>query len=546
MKRKFLASVSMLMASVMLLTGCGNSIENADSTQNASESSTQSASSMEDTASEVTEKVTLTLWVPEIANLDYETCLETRVIEEKFNVDLKFDSYSSATDTSTLFNLMIAGDEYPDIFTCRYNTEQVAAAAEAGVLLPLNDYIVDGTAYKTALDENSDWEAMLTSYDGNIYNFPYTDVGAHKQSEYKMWYNVEMLENLGWDAPPSTPEEFKQYLIDIRDKDANGNGDTTDEIPLMGFKGGRKTDPICFLMNPFELYTENFFYITDDNEIYFSAVTDGWREGISYIADLYAEGLIAEETYIQDQSTFQGYLNKETPVVGMAPSWYIGSLFDSSVLGTFDYLALEPLAGNYQQTAARIGGEMNLGCMISSTCENPDRAFEVLDYLISEEGGILNMWGVEGETFEYVDAENFLGETPAIKLTVDKIGQYLWNGSTHPRVDSQELRYAAVKDEALFDVDNTYSLLSAAKVYESYYVNHHTPNIVWCADDDLNQKRSDLKTQINEYIRSTTTQFIMGRLDVNDDAVWQNYLDELDKMGLEEYIEVLAQYYGLE
>lgn len=75
---------------------------------------------------------------------------------------------------------------------------------------------------------------MVTANDGNIYTFFYNDTGVHKASEYKMWYRKDWLENLGWSKAPSTPEEFKQYLIDIRDKDANGNGDTTDEIPLMG------------------------------------------------------------------------------------------------------------------------------------------------------------------------------------------------------------------------------------------------------------------------------------------------------------------------
>lgn len=554
MKRKFLASVSLMMASVMMLSACGSSdAESADNSQkseeNSQESTVQSESaSTEDTVEEEKELVTLTLWVPEQPDLDYDTCLETVYLEEKFNVDLQFDVYSSSADSATLFNLMITGDEYPDIFCQRYSTSQVTAAAEAGAILPLNDYITDGTAYKTVLEENAGWESMLTTTDGNIYNFPYSDVGIHKQSEYKMWYNADMLENLGWDAPPSTPEEFKEYLIAIRDNDANGNGDATDEIPLMGYYGGRKTDPIAFLMNPFELYTENYYYITDDNEIYFSAVTDGWRDGLRYIADLYAEGLIAEETYIQDRSTFMGHLNKEVVTVGVFPCWYGGNDIDTSVMSWFDYPAMAPLKGNYQQTAARVGSELNLGCMISSTCENPDRAYELLDWLISEEGTWFTGWGVEDETYERVDAENYLGTNNTIKVidTYAESGEkWFWNGSTHPRVDSAEVRYASEKDESMIETDNTLILVSSAQVYEPYYVNHNTPNIIWCADEDVVQAVADYKTNINTHISTMNTQFITGRLDINDDAVWQNYLNELEAMDLDGYIETLEQYYGL-
>lgn len=518
----------------MLFVGCSNNEESKSSSQNSTEKSTD-------------ERVSITFWVAENPNLDYDTCLETKFLEEMFNVDLQFEVYSSAADVQSQFNLLLTSGDYPDVFAGNYSTTQVTAAAEAGAIIALNDYIVDGTNYKAALDENTGWEARLTATDGNIYNFFYTDVGAHKQSEYKMWYNVSFLNNLGWDAPPATPEEFKQYLINIRDEDANGNGDMSDEIPLMGYYDGRRTDPICFLMNPFELYTDNYYYITDDNQIYFSAVTDGWRKGLGYIADLYSEGLIAEETYIQDQATYQGYLNKPEgeAVIGVTPSWYLGSLIDTSVMSWFDYLPLAPLSGKYQQTAARTDGELNLNCMISTACEHPDLVFEILDYLQGEEGGILSVFGVEGETFEYVEGKNYLDESPAIKFIVDDKSSYVWTAGLLPRTDSQFLQYGTLKDEALIETDKTYDLLNAAKVYEPYYVNHNTPNFLWCMDEELLQAVNDYSAQINEYIKTMNTQFIVGKLDVNDDNTWQNYLDELDKMGLQEYIELLYAYYSL-
>lgn len=82
-------------------------------------------------------------------------------------------------------------------------------------------------------------------------------------------------------------------------------------------------------------------------------------------------------------------------------------------------------------------------------------------------------------------------------------------------------------------------------MYEPYYVNHNTPNFVWCMDEDLQQAVNDCSTLINEYIQTMNTQFIMGKLDVNDDTVWQNYLNELDNMGLQEYIELLYAYFDL-
>ena len=540
MKKRILSSMTGIMAAVIMMTGCGQ--DGGTQISGAGNDGTQAEGS--------DERVTITLWMQDYDGLDIENCLMTQTIEEKLNVDLKFETFTNAEGATTQFNLSTTSGEYPDVYlSLWFSPSQVTSCAQNGIFIPLNEYInaPEGSNYRKALDENEGWEKMVTSGDGNIYTFFYNDTGVHKASEYKMWYREDWLDNLGWSAPPATPEEFKQYLIDIRDKDANGNGDTADEIPLMGYYGGRQTDPICFLMNPFELYTDRYYYITDDNQVHFSATTDEWREGLSYIADLYAEGLIAEETYVQDGDTFRAILNKDgqDAVVGVFPAWYNGAEIDSSVMSWFTYEPISPLKGNHQQTAARLGGNFNLSGAITTQCKHPDVAFKVLDYLISEEGSWLGMWGLEGQTYEVVEEESYSGAATSVKYTVDSIVPYVWNSGFFPRYDTEQMRYASTKDEASMEVDNTYVLLHAAQAYEPYYVNHHIPDVVWCTDDDVTQAVNDYSAMINDYIKKMDTEFIMGRSDINDDAAWQAYLDELDRMGLEDYINTLYTYYGL-
>lgn len=44
-------------------------------------------------------------------------------------------------------------------------------------------------------------------------------------------------------------------------------------------------------------------------------------------------------------------------------------------------------------------------------------------------------------------------------------------------------------------------------------------------------------------IRRSYTEFILGVRDIDDNAVWQAYLNELNDMGLERYLEVCDEYY---
>ncbi len=494
----------------------------------------------------VTEPVTLKVWTYETVGRDYLTIPNTVNFEAMSGLTLDWHIIGAAEDGTTAFNLSIAGDDLPDVYLRGFSTSDVTMCIEGEILLPLNDLIESqGVYYKQALEEQPQYEAMLTAPDGNIYTFMYTDTGVHKDSEYKMWVKASWLEKLGMDMP-TTPEEYKELLIAIRDNDVNGNGDATDEIPLVGYYNGRKTDPICFLMNPFELYRENYYVLTDEGEVRFLANTDGWREGLKYIADLYAEGLIAEETYVQDGTQFKSLLNKseEEAIVGTAPCWYLGAEMDSKIVDWTDYVAIPPLQGptGLQQSAARKGGNFNLNGAITTACENPEAAFRMMDWMLSEDGCFFGHYGKEGENWEWVDGENYFGEARSVnRITTDL--ETLWNSGTMPRYDKASIRYATLKDEAVYNTDNTFILTSSAQVYEPYYVWHNIPDIVWCADEDLQLERADFQTLFNDYILTACTQFVMGDLDINDDAAWEEYKAGLEDLGLEDYLEVIKAYY---
>lgn len=58
-------------------------------------------------------------------------------------------------------------------------------------------------------------------------------------------------------------------------------------------------------------------------------------------------------------------------------------------------------------------------------------------------------------------------------------------------------------------------------------ISHHIPDVVWCTDEDVKTKVANYSTTINDYVKSTDTQFIMGQLDINDDEAWNAYLDKV-------------------
>lgn len=555
---KRFAALGLASAMLLSMAACGSTEEGKSSEASQSAEASKSTTPASESKSEVPEEpVVLTCWVPEIVDLDdpmdWDACATTTVLEEMFNVDLQFVEIPPAEDMATQYNLkMTSGKELPDIFlTMNFNTTMITNGAEAGLLLPLTDYIVEGTAYYERLEEYPAWRDMFTAPDGNIYTFMYAAGGEHTMCFSKMWYRAEWMEKLGWDTPPSTPEEFKQYLMDIRDQDVNGNGDSNDEIPMMGFYGGRMSDPICYLMNPFELYVPNYHYITDDGELKFVANTDGWRKGLAYIADLYAEGLIAEETYVQDQATFRAILNKtpDEALIGTIPFWRVAGDLDMSVEGNnfVTYASFAPLKGDYQQNYYDKLDIQYRGA-INTNCEHPDLAFKIMDYLISEEGSIMMSYGPEGGSWEWSNEfVNYLGTTPAItkKPEIENIlsREYRWYTGA-PLVDDGHIRYSVALDESNLENDQQWELYHFSQPYIEHGVRINIPYSSF-VDEDLKVQKDELLTLFNSYIETADTEFVMGIRDINDDAQWEAYLKDLEDMGLQEYLEVLNNFYGL-
>ena len=61
--------------------------------------------------------------------------------------------------------------------------------------------------------------------------------------------------------------------------------------------------------------------------------------------------------------------------------------------------------------------------------------------------------------------------------------------------------------------------------------------------EEEKDKTETVRTNVGGYASSMMTEFCTGKSDVNDDKVWQKYLDELNKLGLETYIEYVQTAY---
>lgn len=464
--------------------------------------------------------------------------LMTRWLEEKTNVHLNWELPASA-EINTKLNLSLASGDYPDMYYgVNLSTAQTLLYAEEGVLLPLNDYLEQyAPDYYKLLQENPEFAQVATAPDGNIYSFLRTDAGLHQYSIGKLFLNQEWFEKSGWDHEPATPEELKEYLLYIKEHDMNGNGDPTDEIPLIApINDGKAYNVLRYLMSPFQIMPYHTKLDIKDGKVYLSAATEGYKEGLAYVHDLYVNGLIDRDSFVVDATTVKSLTSQN--LVGATFASEIRFLIDTESNTNYnrEWFAPKPLAN---KDGVILTANTNNSCVsnayVTTACKHPEVAVAWLNYWFTQEGSMLNMSGFKDITYIWTDKLNYLGTNtswaqlqalhPELYSTITQN----WWCSSGTRYQPASLRYAS----EVIEGSNEWSLYTSAQKYLDYVDKEYIPGTLWMTVAQA-EEASVIESTINAYIDEATTKFITGEWNLTTD--WAHYLDELKVQDMDRWV----------
>ena len=448
MKRFVAILMAVLMIAVAGCSGDGNSSTAGNSTAGNSTASESSTASGDSAASEddslfnapgelpiVKEgTMTLSVFAPGNGEYSWEDNDQTAIVEEKTGIHIDWQIAASSDNVRDKISTMFAGGTMTDIILTgvgtanRYDKASEAMFGAQGLIIPLEDYIdTISVGYKAAMDELDGMREYITTPDGHIYSLPNVDGSLHVQYNMKLWINTTWLDNLGLDLPTTT-DEFYEVMKAFKEQDANGNGDPNDEIPLSTVASGSGTQIDGFLMAPFQLTPEiNKLYV-DNGVVTYAPVQDGYREGLTWLAQMYSEGLINPESFTWDKDS-QVNLNEagDVAVIGAFLAQRPGYACDLSTEPFSEkweqYQSLAPLTGPDGQCIAAWNPYVQYQTgmtFISSNCENPELAFRLIDWLATDEGSMLSAIGVEGEDWRAAEeGELDMDGNQAVYTTLD-------------------------------------------------------------------------------------------------------------------------------
>lgn len=489
---------------------------------------------------------------------DWKDNALTKWIEEQMGIELSFVEYAGGTDIGTQISTTIAANQQlPNILIGMHSltADQRNKYGKDGYFADLTKYFEDrDDASKTWWDRmeacytKEEIDDILTQMKdpetGKIYGIPSTESSIVDQKRFQVYINVKWLDRLNLEAPTDV-ESLYNVLKAFKTQDANGNGNPNDEIPLMGSMAMSMGTAITdWIINLFVYYNRGAaFNVSDDGKLSTFYTSDEYREALKFINKLYTEGLINDLAFTANSTELKQYYTPKngTTLCGVILGHLTSHIIQNSEL-MYEY---EPL--DLYKYVIYNKPSPQVATFITESCQNVDKAFEMLMLLSSEEGTRRMRYGEKGVNWIDADegAKSAYGIDAAFKILNDPFaeqGSQRW-GSMPAQINKYAEGEDAQIDESLpqWQKDKVARLAKVEELYQKAMAN--TPkNIcpVLAYTTEEKEAISVKRDNVNTYWTTEQNKFCTNALDPNKDSDWNAYLAELDNLGRKDVL-ALAQ-----
>ncbi len=313
-----------------------------------------------------------------------------QAIEDKIGIELEVIVVPEGNVEKV--NVQMASGDFPDIVTGAWGTSATQQWIDDGMVIPLNDYFEKNTAIKQWCEEEYQW----TAFDGKYYGIPF--ITQYNAANTLIILRQDWLDKLNLKYP-ETLEEMKTVLTAFTQQDPDGNGknDTygyTVEKPSSSM--GSTNFEWVFFANGLE-YAD---YALDENGNVIPFFEDpSFIPSMKYIKDLWDSGVIDPEIMMNDgvKAEEKFYQGRAGAVV--RPLYRHVARHENSLRQLFPEASIaygRPPMGSDGSFGINKQGKNGMLTCVTAACKNPDKAVELIDFMISEEGCDLLRLGIEG------------------------------------------------------------------------------------------------------------------------------------------------------
>lgn len=317
-----------------------------------------------------------------------------RYLAELTNVELEIEDLVGS-DVRQKSALLIAAGEYPDLIYC-FDASGDFYTADA--LIPLNDYMKTAKNLSKCYPESL--QALSTQEDGNLYwlSRQATETSVYPSAAF--FTSMDLLAQAGY--PLITDfYEWQDAIIAYIEANPTYNGQ-----PLIAFTvptEAHRASSVQYGASRFLAGYPNDGLTAVDPETFEAKVImiqDYQKEFVRMMNRFWNLGIADQEMFMQNADQYQAKVASGRVVSTYDWRSYLSEAFDAiEALDSSRAMVGLPLVLPGVETERYRGARSfnaGTGLSISVSCEDPDRAFQFLDDLASDEAQIAMYWGLEG------------------------------------------------------------------------------------------------------------------------------------------------------
>jgi len=443
-------------------------------------------------------------------------------ITEATNVTLEVSAYTSE-EYEDKINLIMASGELPDFIYLPISTSNKYALD--GPFVNVTENLSKVPNFKKWYDSSEDSKKILKTYtsaDGNVYIFPL--VGTEVTMNKMGWLARKDVLDKNKLAVPTTYDELYIVLKELKKI-------YPDSYPL-SFR-----DFFNDTGRGFELYatqwatSTNAYYDYDKSEWRYGPIEDNFRELLKYFRKLYAEGLIPPDILTMVSKGWTDLMSSSrsffTTDFAIRIDYFNNPMRKENPDANLDLIA--PPKGSvangiplFAKTSYAGGGD----CVCSG--KNIDNTLKFIDWMYSDEGCELLVWGREGKTYNVVDGKRqFI--TDENKTGKEKMyGLLTFGVNLRGDPDAVTMQYSKQTLDALYKTDD-------------YMAKEYNPKL-WI---DFTKAEKDIKLSVEEsiksYMQEHVANFITGELSL--DTQWDAYVAGIRQLGVDQYLGIFKTAY---
>lgn len=467
---------------------------------------------------------TFTLWTsnsPDLSEIisDLNEYLVFSQLEQATNVrwDATLVSFFSSDEQ---FQLMVASQDYTDV-VCRAidsYTGGTDQAIEEEFLIDVSDLIDENMPNLLDwFDKYPELRKQMTTVEGNIGGFPKFYQEPSDVNEGAL-IRLDWLEELGLESP-KTYDDLHNVLTQFKEQK---NASAPLVIPVnTGVQGN--------LLYGYNI--DNYYQV--DGQVRFGPMQPEFKEYLTMMNQWYNEGLLSD-SFLTSQAEvlmdFSTILSGDTGVWCGSGTQSITQLLSMAAESQPDMRITGMTNVTKDGDTAHVGTESqildSIMWSITTECSDPAAIARYVDYLYSDAGILLANYGVEGETFHYVDGK------PVLTELVTNNPDYSYNLALNIFTCDRQTPVPFIIDEQKARNDYSEDQSNAVAVWNEatdglYNIPRQGVNMTTKEQEEYNSIYSDIDTYMDE----TISKFVVGDLSLDQ---FDSFVQKLKDMGIED------------